>query len=220
MPRKVIIVFSTLIVLAGVTIGLLRRKELAKSPIPASTMSTTATPSPVVPTQATSSSPAVPTPVAPTAATTTYVKPVAVKPLPVTPAPAAPASYAHKIQVGPQTLFVDVATTPAQMQLGLSDRVSMGQNQGMLFNFVTPQMPEFWMNDMNFPLDFLWINSGKIVGITPDAPAAPKNADGSFNDSNLPLYPPPSPVDEVIEVNAGWAQKNSITEGNAVSLIN
>ena len=106
------------------------------------------------------------------------------------------------------------------MQLGLSDRLSMAEDQGMLFDFGTPQMPEFWMNDMNFPLDFLWINSGKIIGVTADAPAAPRNPDGSFNDSNLPLYPPPSPVDEVIEVNAGWAQKNSIAVGDAVRDIN
>ena len=31
--------------------------------------------------------------------------------------------------------MVEIATTPAQMQQGLSDRLTMADNQGMLFDF-------------------------------------------------------------------------------------
>jgi uncharacterized membrane protein (UPF0127 family) len=125
--------------------------------------------------------------------------------------------YDHKLSVGSQNLFVQVANTPQEMEQGLSDRVRMADNQAMLFKFGSAQMPTFWMKDMNFALDFIWIDEGKIISITPNAPAALIDQNGNFNDNNLPLYTPPSAVDEVLEVNAGWANKNHIEIGDRVS---
>jgi hypothetical protein len=126
-------------------------------------------------------------------------------------APTAPAeNYNHQLQIGAQTLNVEIANTPAERQQGLSDRKSMAQNQGMLFNFGSPVTPAFWMKDMNFNLDFIWIAGGKVVGIASDVPAPQSPAD------KLQLYYPPSAVDEVLEVNAGWAKKNNITAGDEV----
>jgi uncharacterized membrane protein (UPF0127 family) len=130
--------------------------------------------------------------------------------------PQSPEHYQHNITVGTQTLHIDIATSTQDMAQGLSDRLNMGDDQGMLFDFKSSQLPTFWMKDMNFPLDFLWISQGKIISITSNAAAAPKNSDGSFDDSHLPLYTPPSAIDEVLEVNAGWAQKNNIIVGDVV----
>lgn len=127
-----------------------------------------------------------------------------------------PENYRHTITVGTKTLYADIATSTQDMAKGLSDRLNMNKDQGMLFNFESEQTPTFWMKDMNFALDFLWINNGRVIAITPNAPAAPKNSDGSFDNSHLPLYSPPSPVNEVLEVNSGWAEKNSIQVGDAV----
>ncbi len=132
-------------------------------------------------------------------------------------APRSPAHYTDKISVSSQTLFIDVATTTTDMELGLGGRLSMENNQGMLFQFSSPQRPGFWMKNMNFALDFLWIINGKIVAINENAPAAPKTSDGKFDDSNLKVYTPPSDIDEVLEVNAGWAEKNRVAVGDAVS---
>ncbi len=132
-------------------------------------------------------------------------------------APLSPTHYNHKISVGSQTLFIDIATTTPDMELGLSNRASMGTNQGMLFKFSSPERPGFWMKDMEFALDFLWINNGKIIAINANAPAAVKTADGKFDDNNLKVYTPPSAIDAVLEVNAGWAEKNRVAVGDAVS---
>ena len=133
----------------------------------------------------------------------------------ITSPPSPTYNYSHVLQVGPQTLMVEVATSTPAMEQGLSDRTSMGQDQGMLFDFGSGSWlyPSFWMKDMDFNLDFIWIEQNKIVGITSDVPA-PTTADES-----LPYYYPPSPVDEVLEVNAGWAQKNHIMLGDAVNLL-
>jgi len=128
------------------------------------------------------------------------------------------APYSHKLIIGSQTLYVDVADTPELMAQGLSDRASMGENQGMLFKFNSPQTPSFWMKDMNFALDFIWIKNGVVTGIVKDAPAAPKNSQGKFNNSNLPLYTPLSSIDEAIEVNAGWVKNQQIKIGDKVNI--
>jgi uncharacterized membrane protein (UPF0127 family) len=130
--------------------------------------------------------------------------------------PAPPSyDYSNKLQVGNQTLFVEIVKTPAQMRQGLSDRLSMEDSQGMLFDFGrTPNGTSFWMKDMKFDLDFIWITDGKIIGITSNV-----GRPNSPNDP-LPTYNSPMPVTWVLEVNAGWAERNKIKTGDLVRLIN
>lgn len=130
--------------------------------------------------------------------------------------------YNHTLTVSSHILHVDVATTPAAMAQGLSFRLNMLPDQGMLFNFGSgsSQTPEFWMKDMNFSLDFLWIKNNSIIAITPNVPPPPKNSSGIINDTNLPTYTSPSPVDEVLEVNSGWAAQHSVKVGSPAKLLN
>src|SRR4030042_2564613 len=62
-------------------------------------------------------------------------------------------------QINGQKIFVEIADTPEKRSQGLSGRDNLSQNQGMLFIFNQPAIPSFWMKDMNFPLDFIWINN-------------------------------------------------------------
>jgi uncharacterized membrane protein (UPF0127 family) len=88
----------------------------------------------------------------------------------------------------------------------------------MLFDFGdnAEVRPGFWMPDMNFNLDFIWIDQNQVVGITPNVPK-PSSPDAAT--STLPIYYPPSPVNWVVEVNAGWAEANKIKTGDEVKLI-
>ena len=121
--------------------------------------------------------------------------------------------YSRTLQVGNQKLFVQIVTTPADMAQGLSNRASMRDDQGMLFDFGQSTRSGFWMKDMKFNLDFVWINNEKIIGITPNVPAPQ-----SPND-RLPVYYPPSTVDEVLEANAGWSEKNKIKIGDEIRVV-
>jgi uncharacterized membrane protein (UPF0127 family) len=132
--------------------------------------------------------------------------------------PAAQANYNHTLEIGQKNISVEVANTDATRQQGLSDRKIMADDQGMLFVFQSENAETFWMKDMYFNLDFIWIDKNKVVGITADAPGAFR-ADGSkIADNQLPLYPSPTLVDQVVEVNAGWAKKNNINIGDDVIL--
>lgn len=111
--------------------------------------------------------------------------------------------------------MVEVSSTPAEMEQGLSDRAVMDINQGMLFDFgLAPSKVAFWMKDMKFDLDFIWIKNNRIIFITENAQAPRPSLE------NLPLYYPPEPVDQVLEVNSGWTEKNNISVGDAVHLEN
>lgn len=124
-------------------------------------------------------------------------------------------NYAQALEVGAQTLNVDIARDTKSMEQGLSGRQAMAENQGMLFDFGGENLPGFWMKDMKFNLDFIWIDKNKIIGITPDVPAPSPGV----ADSSLRLYSPPSPVNWVLEVNAGWTQKNKIKVGDSADLV-
>jgi uncharacterized protein len=120
--------------------------------------------------------------------------------------------YTDSLQVGQQILRVQIMRSPAEMAQGLSGREPLTDEQGMLFDFGTPLRPGFWMKEMKFDLDFIWVYRQQIVDITPNVPAPKSPSDP------LPLYYPGSNVDEVLEVNAGWANAHKIKIGDKVSL--
>lgn len=101
------------------------------------------------------------------------------------------------------TLNVELADTPVKRQQGLSGRSSLPTQSGMLFIFPYPDKHAFWMKDMRFPLDFVWIRNGRVVEISPNI-SPPKT------------LVPSQLVDEVLEISAGSANKYDITVGSNV----
>ncbi len=116
------------------------------------------------------------------------------------------------IKVNDRSVDVEVADTDDSRKLGLSGRDKLDEGKGLLFDFTNTDFkrPGFWMKDMNFSIDIIWIKDGKVIDIKNDAPLPP--------DDNLPVYYPPSEVSHVLEVPAGWSAKNNITAGSTVSL--
>ena len=95
---------------------------------------------------------------------------------------------------------MELAITPAERQQGLSGRESLPENTGMLFIFEQDQRLSFWMLDMNFPLDMVWIDSScHVLDVTPDVP----HPDPGQEPSDLPRYSPSGPARFVLEINAG-----------------
>ena len=114
----------------------------------------------------------------------------------------------------------ELADTPAIRERGLSGRVSMNSNQGMLFVFDRPGVYGFWMKDMNFPLDMVWIDRDhKVVSINSDV------ATSTYPDAIFPAcLPPACAVREgtagnilyVLELNAGKAKDFGIVTGTVL----
>ena len=83
----------------------------------------------------------------------------------------------------------------------------------MIFVFSKPDKYRFWMPNMHFPIDIIWVNSNPVIGIT-------KNVSNEFDPVNPVFYTPPKPAQYVLEVNAGFAEKNYINIGDKVVLNN
>ena len=120
-----------------------------------------------------------------------------------------------EVKIGEKAILVELADTQETRNKGLSGRDGLGEDQGMLFVFETQDVsPAFWMKDMKFSIDIIWINDGKVVLISKEVPAPAADTP----DRSLPLYTPESVVDYVLEVSAGSSDKNGISVGDGVDL--
>lgn len=115
----------------------------------------------------------------------------------------------NTLQIGGTTINIDIADTPAEREQGLSGRVSLPDDYGLLFVFDTPGDYGFWMKDMNFAIDIVWINAEKkIVGV-----------ENSVSPATYPnVFYPKEPVLYVLEVPAGFAKGHHIDIGSEVLL--
>jgi uncharacterized membrane protein (UPF0127 family) len=114
-------------------------------------------------------------------------------------------SYSHaQVSLGAGRYDALVSDTEALRQRGLSDRASLGQGEAMLFVFPAAERSGFWMKDMNFPIDMVWIGDDLRV-VTVKADALP---------SSYPeAYFPDAPARYVLEIPAGDAAKFGIVPG-------
>jgi len=111
-----------------------------------------------------------------------------------------------QIQIGNETLEVELAETQQQLAKGLRFRETLAENAGMLFIFPKPQRLSFWMKDASIPLSIAFIQpDGKIVQIRKMQP----------NDET----PVPSLSDAVsyaLLVNQGWFERHGISAGTVI----
>lgn len=104
-------------------------------------------------------------------------------------------------------LELEIARTPEEHARGLSGRARLAENAGMLFVYEQPTLPGFWMKDMYFALDLIWIDAERrIVAVSSNI--APETYPEVFY--------PPSPVRYVLEVNAGWVKAHNVSVGDEV----
>ncbi len=105
-----------------------------------------------------------------------------------------------------QYLFAD---TEEERSLGLSYTKELAPMQGMLFAYTTTIVPQFWMKGMEYPLDFIWIDSNFTV----------VDLSENISPNNFPAtIQPKLPVLYVLEVPAGFISENGISIGDTLEL--
>jgi uncharacterized membrane protein (UPF0127 family) len=109
------------------------------------------------------------------------------------------------IKFGTGQLELQEVSSPEALEKGLSGRQSMPESAGLLFVFPKAGEHCFWMKDMHFPIDMIWLDANKKV-VTVKADVQPDTYPQSFC--------PTQPARYVIEVNAGVAKKSRISEGS------
>ena len=119
-------------------------------------------------------------------------------------------SHIKYIKIAGQDIKVELAITPAQQEQGLSGRNELKENEGMLFAFPQPGKYYFWMKDMNFPIDMIWIGKDmRIIYIKKDARP----------ESYPETYGPGKDAKYILEVVSGFSEKNNLKEDNKVEFI-
>jgi len=108
------------------------------------------------------------------------------------------------LKIGSAQITAEVAQTPESIIQGLSERKSLEENSGMYFVLGEKKIATFWMKDMLFSIDIIWISADKkIVHI--ETNLSPDTYPKSFS--------PFEPAQYVLEVNAGTATENVWTPG-------
>ena len=118
------------------------------------------------------------------------------------------------VRIGETTFTVEVSDSLEARAKGLSGRASLPPGAGMLFVFEDAGLHTFWMKDMMFPLDLVWIGEECTVeNVSPQVPLPPPGV----ADADLPRFRPTQPVRYVLEINGGEAAAANIQAGDPVA---
>lgn len=118
-----------------------------------------------------------------------------------------------EVIINNKTFTVDLAKSEKEKMTGLSGRNSIDENSGMLFIFSKKDTYSFWMKDMKFPIDIIFIDSDKVVDVIQNA-----TIPTTKNVALLPIYKGTSPSNYILEIKAGAAQKYKIKIGDKVTI--
>jgi len=117
-------------------------------------------------------------------------------------------STLRTVDIHGQEMRVETVEDQEGIQQGLSDRRSMGDDEGMLFVMPNLDIHTFWMYHMLFPIDMIWLREGVVVEIAPHM-LAPADTGG------IPMTHTPSVLsDMVLELTAGGADRYQLKVGD------
>ncbi|MEK7461549.1 MAG: DUF192 domain-containing protein [Patescibacteria group bacterium] len=113
----------------------------------------------------------------------------------------------NTVNINGVVIQVEVASTPKTRTQGLSNRKTLLSGTGMLFVFEQPDQYGFWMKNMNFALDFIWINDQfEIIGIEKEV-----------SPETFPqVFYPNQPIKYVLELPAGSSDMYNIDIGTVI----
>lgn len=117
-------------------------------------------------------------------------------------------NYAKAIINGNE-ITLEIVTSLEDQRRGLSNRDSLEYNSGMLFVYKDLTIRSFWMKEMEFPIDILWIDENNmIIGIEENV----------LPDSFPDKFISPEPVRFVLELIGGWSVEHDVKIGDLVDI--
>jgi uncharacterized membrane protein (UPF0127 family) len=114
------------------------------------------------------------------------------------------------VTVNGMVLVTDISATNEQRTKGLSVKDALAENEAMLFVFDNEAEHTFWMQNMKFPIDIIWINSNKtVVHIE-------RNLQPCGYGLLCPTYKPSQDSLYVLETVGGFAEKHDVVQGTQI----
>lgn len=117
------------------------------------------------------------------------------------------------VRVDNQRVTATVAASGPTQNKGLAGTQPLTDKEGMLFVYPDAHVPTYYMKDVSYPIDIIWINGDTVTDVTANVAPEPGVAE-----DQLKRYSPPGPVDKVLEVNAGFADRYGIQPGDPIRI--
>ena len=118
-------------------------------------------------------------------------------------------SSVKSLKIADTLVEVEVADTDSARQQGLSGREQLNPGTGMLFIFENSNLYGFWMKDMKFAIDIIWLDANmRVVHVESDVRP----------DTYPQTFTPVSPAQYVLEVPAGFAIEKGLEIGDSAEL--
>ncbi len=119
-------------------------------------------------------------------------------------------SYPGKLVLGGRVFNVDVVSNTYTLSKGLSGRAPISNNEGMFFVFDKLDRHAFWMKDMLFAIDIIWIDENFVINHI-EKNVAP--------DTYPKIFYPNEPAMYVLEILAGETDSLGIKIGDKVNFL-
>lgn len=123
--------------------------------------------------------------------------------------PGCDCNITERVNIGSTEIRAFVSDTEDERSQGLSGKEGLGEGEGMLFVFEYPAKYGFWMKDMNFAIDIIWISpENRVLAI-----------EKGLEPSTYPkVFYPPDKVLYVLEVPSGFSDTAKIEVGQSLSI--
>lgn len=113
-------------------------------------------------------------------------------------------------RLGGEALVLEVADTEAFRTKGLSGHVPLREGEGMLFVFTKDGRYDFWMKNMQFPIDIVWLDSNyRVIDVKKGATPA----------SYPEIFTPVLPARYVVEIPAGFFDEHHLKAGDTLEIL-
>lgn len=121
----------------------------------------------------------------------------------------AASSTSPTVELKGRIIRVMLADTPEERERGLSGWEELAEDEGMLFVFPEDGRYAFWMKDMRFSIDILWISrEGVVVDMRENV--SPESYPTTFTPRTEARY--------VLELPAGYLEEYNVRPQDAVRL--
>lgn len=95
---------------------------------------------------------------------------------------------------------------------GIRNKKDIPDGTGVIFKFSSATNSPYWMKDMLFPIDIIWVDNNKIVDYAENLKVPFPNQPPE----SLRFYKPAVPASSAIEVKAGFIREFGLSKGDEI----
>ena len=119
--------------------------------------------------------------------------------------------YSHYFETNDgQKVLLESACTDSKRVLGLMNRPSLSENTGMVFIYDGNVEQSFWMKNVNFPLDLIYLREGTVTRVYKKIKPCTTDICRVYSSKGL--------IDQALEVPAGFCAQHRIKKGSIIRI--